>query len=333
MYLQGAVWRKNSQKIIRFLNTLPPLKGKGLVVAFSGGADSLFLLVVLKELQKKYHYDLYPVHINHLLLKEDPLYADLAVLAANKLGLDCTVVEANVKAQRGNLEELMRETRYQILEEERRKKQADFILTAHHAKDQAETVLGNMVRGCGLRGLQGIPAQNGFILRPLLEVKKEAIVEMLSQTRLPYYEDKLNYVSTGKRNKIRKNILPILEENLATSLEDNFLNLSKNIRDLNLFIEEEREKYLALIDFQKFLTEETIVFSKNSFSKLNIFWKRELIRFFLNDLAGENFKRSDILKIEKWIKEGQRKELHFKKTLWQRKENKKIAMIFKSEKI
>ena len=239
MFFKGNIWRKASQKIIKHLNTLPDIEKGGIVVAISGGIDSVFLLTALTQLQRKYKYTLYPVYIQHNLIPENDLYSKIAVLCAKKLGWDCAMFSIEPKPRKFNLEDWMRNERYRLLEEYRKKVKADYLAVAHHEEDQAETVLAHIIRGCGLKGLSAMPFQRDpepdgtgrdKIIRPIINVPKKDIYNLLRGTSLPYYEDKLNYSLDYQRNKIRHELLPYLRENFNPQISTCLVKLADAAR-------------------------------------------------------------------------------------------------------
>lgn len=327
MYLQGPSWRKNSQKIIDFLNGLPITDWSSvrIVLAFSGGLDSLFLMLALQELQKKYRYTLLPIHINHGVLLEDGLYGDLARLVATKIGLDCQVIKSKVLFNGSNLEEKMRLERYRILKEFCRQKKADYVAVAHHADDQAETVFANVIRGCGVKGLAGMSGVNGAVIRPLLKISKNEIREMVLKTNFPYYEDKLNYSGNHRRNQIRNLVFPFVEKTLAVSPLDSLLALSENMTELNSFLEGEElkiEKNIELVGS----AQSEYSFSRVDFLNLSVFWRRRIVNKLLISVLNKIPSRQNILKINLWIESGQRPTLKFKGLTWQRSKDRRISL-------
>ena len=225
--------------MIGALKTIPQIEKSKIVVAFSGGEDSAFLLASLLALKKKFGFSVQPVHINHKYLKEDDFYVKIATAAALGLGKECVVLEAQPVPEKTNLENWMREERYRLLEEYRAQNEADFIAVAHHKKDLAESVLMHIFRGCGLKGLRGMEIQRKKIIRPLLFVDKEDITRLLQSTKIPYYNDKLNYSLVKNRSKIRFELLPQLKENFDPQIEKHLANLSQIVsRSLK---EKERE--------------------------------------------------------------------------------------------
>jgi len=230
MYFQGKTWRKVSQKVIEQLNTLPDIRDSLLVVAFSGGQDSVFLLAALSELKKKYKYELFPLYINHKLIPEDALYEKLAILTAKKLGLECAVAIIKLKPKGRNSEEWMREERYRLLEAYRRKTGADYITVAHHEDDQAETVLARILRGCGPKGLSAMSFRRGKIIRPIINVPKADVEILIRGINLPYYNDKLNYSLDYQRNKIRHELLPYLKKSFNSQISSCLVKLANAAR-------------------------------------------------------------------------------------------------------
>ena len=231
MFFKGNVWRKVSQQIIKQLNTLPDIKECGVVVALSGGQDSVFLLAVLTEFKKKYQLQLFPLYIQHKLIPENTTYCGVALLAAKKLGLDCKISTIKPKPRKENLENWMRQERYRLLENYRKKIGACYIAVAHHEDDQAETVLAHIIRGCGLKGLAAMPFQLDKIIRPILGVTKTDIELLMKQAKLPYYNDKLNYSLDYQRNKIRHELLPYLKKNFNPQISSCLAKLADVARE------------------------------------------------------------------------------------------------------
>lgn len=231
MFFKGNTWRKVSQKIIKQLNTLSDIHSGGIVVALSGGMDSIFLLAALTELKKKYKYKLYPVYIQHHLIPENDLYSKIAFLGAKKIGWESTKFDINLKPEKVNLEDWMRNERYRLFERYRKKIKASYIAVAHHEDDQAETVLAHIIRGCGIKGLSAMPFRRDKIIRPIINVPKANIETLLRETNLSYYNDKLNYSLDYQRNKIRHELLPYLKKNFNPQISTCLVKLANAARE------------------------------------------------------------------------------------------------------
>lgn len=198
--------------------------GQRILAAVSGGADSVCLLAVLHALAPEFSFSLEAVHVEHGIRGEESLQ-DCAYVErlCGKLGVRLTVRHIHVPElarQSGRTEEEeARIQRYRIFEETAEQCGAQRVAVAHHLGDQAETVLWNLIRGSGLRGLRGIlpvrPLRDGqaaspLVVRPLLETSREEIEQYLEACGLSYRTDRTNLDKTVTRNKIRHDILPDL---------------------------------------------------------------------------------------------------------------------------
>jgi tRNA(Ile)-lysidine synthase len=190
------------------LAPLPPA-GSRIGVAVSGGADSTALLVWLRELGA---FELSAVHVNHGWRGADSdADAEFCRALAAGLGIPFHLRTASSPAATGNLEEQARNLRLQFFDELIETKQVDFVLTAHTADDQAETVLFRLLRGASLQGLAGIHPQRGGILRPMLRVRRSEVIAYLNERRQSWREDASNADTAFRRNRIRHELLPQLE--------------------------------------------------------------------------------------------------------------------------
>lgn len=193
--------------------------GDGVVVGLSGGPDSVFLLYALHTLQARMGFTLRAVHVHHGIrgAEADRDEAFSAELCA-KLTVPFQAVHVAAPAyaaQHGlSLEEAARILRYEALETARQQLTTPtaWIAVAHHLDDQAETVLHNLVRGAGLRGLAGMENRRNHVIRPLLSIKREDILKWLEQNNILYVTDSTNADPHYTRNRIRSTVLPELRE-------------------------------------------------------------------------------------------------------------------------
>jgi tRNA(Ile)-lysidine synthase len=189
-----------------------PLRGAQLCVAFSGGADSTALLATLAQLaalQPRWQLQLRAVHVDHALQAGSAGRARRARAAARRLAVPCTVVRRAVRVARGeSVEAAARATRYTALRAARRPD--EWLLLAHHADDQLETVLLQLLRGAGPAGLAASPERAGRELRPLLPLRRAALRAFLAAGRLAWIEDPSNADTRFDRNFLRRELLPPL---------------------------------------------------------------------------------------------------------------------------
>ena len=180
--------------------------------ALSGGADSTALLLCLHELKEQLSLDLRAVHVHHGIRgAEADRDAAFCAELCKQYGIPLQTVHVNVPAyaaeHRLSEETAARRLRYEALDQAA---PDGVIVTAHHAGDNAETVLFHLIRGSGLRGLCGIPPKNGRILRPMLEAEKSEILAFLQERGQSFVEDSTNHEGGSSRNRIRHDIMPLL---------------------------------------------------------------------------------------------------------------------------
>lgn len=224
------------EKIIEFAKQHNMFSGSCVIAAVSGGADSMCLLVFLWENAQKLGITVTCAHFNHLLRGEEAdRDEDFVRSFCENRGIPFFSGRGDVaafsKAHRTGTEEAARTLRYAFLEETRKKLGASVIATAHNADDNAETVLLNLVRGAGLRGLCGIPAVRDKIVRPLLCVTRGEIENYLAERSIPYVTDSSNLTDDYSRNRLRHNVMPLLKELNPKFSETVFKTTETNRRD------------------------------------------------------------------------------------------------------
>ncbi|MCR5760515.1 MAG: tRNA lysidine(34) synthetase TilS [Sphaerochaetaceae bacterium] len=198
-------------------------KPLNLVVAFSGGCDSLALLILCVKTLGKEH--VHPLYVNHRLRTDSELEGEITLNKENcrKLGLKLSVadlqkntVSSLASRRKGGLEDAARSLRYAELEDFRLKTGSDFIATAHHKDDQIETVLMKIMRKAPLPSLRGISEKNGVIIRPLLDYSRDCLEDYVASQGFSWSTDSTNALPDYERNDIRLNVIP----SLKTVMED-----------------------------------------------------------------------------------------------------------------
>lgn len=220
-------------KVKEYIGTNQLLQPKErVIIGVSGGADSVALLDVLIRLK----YDCVVAHCNFHLRGEES-NRDERFVRELCWNYDITLevidfdTEGYAAEHNISIEMAARELRYNWFEELRQKYSAESIAVAHHKDDSVETVLLNLIRGTGIRGLTGIAARNGNIIRPFLSVSRADIVFYLSEKGISYVDDCTNAESIYSRNKIRLDVLPLLES-INPSAKESILKTAKYLTEV-----------------------------------------------------------------------------------------------------
>lgn len=242
--------------------------GDTVIVAVSGGADSVCLLDVLCELKDELGVELAVAHFNHKLRgKASDRDESFAKKLAKEKGLSFFAGSGNVlkKAHREgmSIEMAGRALRYEFFEKLAKKltpRRAGKVKIAlgHNANDQAETVLMRLFRGAGPRGLSGIPPVRGIFIRPLIEISREEILKYLKAQKLEWAEDETNLSDDYLRNKIRLKLMPELKKEFNPNLVETLVRTANACRDMIEFVDEETRQ--ATNSFKR--TKDAITFPK-----------------------------------------------------------------------
>ena len=225
------------------------LTGRRLVVAVSGGPDSLALLYALHRLRDELGLALHVAHLDHRLRGQDSAAdAEFVAQTCTKLGIDCTVENVDVLAfrreHRMSLEEAAREVRYRFLANVAEQVGAEAVVLGHTSDDQVETVLMNVIRGSGLRGLRGmrpvskqrIAGSDVTLFRPILNLSKQDTIAYCAALDLIPRSDESNSSTEMTRNKVRLELLPLLRE-MNPAFGDAILRLARNANEALAVVE------------------------------------------------------------------------------------------------
>ena len=235
----------NVEKTILKYNLLQ--KNDKVLVAVSGGADSLALLHCLYILKNKYDLTLVVAHLNHMLRGiEADRDAEYVRNFADKLGLEFIIEKVNIPEILAQCsfspQEGARMVRYDFLIKTAVILSCNKIALGHHKDDQAETVLLNLLKGAGLDGLKGIAPKRDLFIRPLIEVKKDALEQYCKENKLAFCDDASNSKDVYLRNKIRNRLMPIIIEEFNQNIVDILANTADILREENLYLESMAEK-------------------------------------------------------------------------------------------
>jgi len=260
-----------------------------IIVAISGGPDSVCLLHALYQLKEEYNLELYGAHLNHnfrgIDAQIDAQYVSNLCEDLNVLSFIKSMDVPQYAKQNGlSPEEAGRILRYDFFEEVAQRVGATKIAVAHNENDQAETVLMRLLRGTGLQGLTAIHINRGNIIRPLLNIDRNSIEEYCEIHKLSPRIDKTNLESIYKRNKIRLELIPYLQENYNPNIMDNLVKTAETLKDDFDFIEERsREVYEKLVIMQ---SEYNVILPISRLKELHSSLKSRIIRLAAEQLLG-----------------------------------------------
>lgn len=244
------------QKFQNHINTnLPFLKEKKLLLATSGGIDSMVLLHLCHQLK----LDIRVAHCNFQLRgDESDEDEDFVKSQTDKLQIPIFINKFDTKKfaekEKLSIQVVARNLRYEWFNTLLINNDYDYILTAHHLDDSLETFLINFTRGSGLDGLTGIPQQNGTIVRPLLPFSRTEIEIFAKENNVEWREDSSNASDNYLRNKLRRDVIPILKE-LNPSLLDSFENTISNLQQAQTLVDDASQIFYKKVvtdsNFQK----------------------------------------------------------------------------------
>lgn len=311
--------------------------GDKIIVAFSGGPDSVVLIDILTKLKDEFNLQIKAFHLNHQIRKNAIRDEEFCINFCKNRNLEIIIARENIKKfskkNKLSLEEAGRIVRYRLLMEELTKNKFDKIATAHHLDDNIETLFLRMFKGTSLEGLKIIKPKNKKIIRPLIECSKEEIMEYLEKNHLPFVIDETNLESEYERNYIRLEIIPRIEAKFPY-YRNHLRELIEDFREIYKFINYFTKRYFrksvelknneAIIDLSKlpsfsdFLTLEVL---KKALKRLNFLPSRKILKIILLNIKERkgnkyivNTKKISILReYDKLIiKENKEKEDFFK---------------------
>jgi tRNA(Ile)-lysidine synthase len=317
------------QKALKFIDENHLIKkGDKVLVALSGGADSIFLLSFLIKFKKRFGIEVAAFHLNHKLRgksadTDEKFCSDLC--KQNKIKFICVKkdVKAYAKKLKVSVEEAGREIRYLELNRAADKIGCTKIATAHNASDNVETILLNFVKGAGIKGLSGIPVRRDNIIRPILCLTSEEIRQYLKKNKISFRVDESNLDSDYERNFLRNEIIPKLKQRLNPRLEEKISNTSKIISEINSFVGKQTEQLSreAIKLEGKVLRINTKKISKLDRSFPGIFLKSVVENNFNIELSSEN-----IFAIVDLVNSQAGKQVHLKENIIASKERNELIV-------
>ena len=264
--------------------------GDYVLVGVSGGPDSVALLHLLWTYGKNKNIKLHIVHLNHQLRgKEADEETAYVQKLASQMDLPCSIFSVPVAtfAQENGMsfEQAGHELRFRCFQQVAEKTGATKLALGHHSGDKVETMLLNLLRGCGPEGLTAMPMQEGWIIRPLLMVDKKQLVNYCEQQKLVYYQDATNEETDCLRNKIRLELLPLLEHEYNPQIKNHLLQLAEISQ-----VEQETLEQATIRLWEEHGEMKTgqAVFPLDVFREQSQGMQRRLLRFIYTLLKGDN---------------------------------------------
>lgn len=290
-------------------------------IAVSGGADSMCLLSILLKLKYKVHL----IHINHGIRKESEIEEKFLkdYCTANKISYSIEKIKLKSKK---NYETEAREKRYKVFEKIAKEKKLKFVLTAHHLEDSFETLIINLIRGTGIKGLLGIPKQRDYLLRPLNLITKKQILEYNKKNKLVFFHDYSNDETSTIRNKIRKIITPIFSKE-NKSFWQSFSETLTNLENSEKISSDSVKKWI-----KKNLKKEKngFILNKKGLKNTELFFVKEIFREIFQSLNKTTIKTGHLAEIINNISSNSYREKEFGKN-WTLIINKNLIRFFKKD--
>lgn len=232
-------------------------KGDTVIVGVSGGADSVCLLCMLADISSEWGLNLVAVHINHGLRGEEAKRDEEYVIElCEKLEVSLELYDRRVnqiaKERKQSEEEAGRDIRREILEEVCRKYKGQRIALAHHADDNGETMLMNLFRGTGVKGLCGILPVAGLYIRPLLWMRRKEIEDFLKERGIAFCTDSTNLELNYTRNKLRNHVISYVEDEINEKAVDHMNQTMEGLREVEAYLQDETKKaYIQTVSLWK----------------------------------------------------------------------------------
>ncbi|MBQ3437706.1 MAG: tRNA lysidine(34) synthetase TilS [Fusobacterium sp.] len=274
-----------------------------IIIGFSGGPDSVFLVEMLLQIKKNINFEITLVHINHMLRgNEADADEEFSHLYAQKNNLKIFSKKINIteiaKKDKKTFEEVGRIERYNFFKEICDKVGANKIATAHNKDDQIETFLFRLIRGTSLEGLEGISIKKMNLIRPISEIYKDDILKYLNKNEIQYKIDKTNFENDYTRNSIRLDLIPFIEKRYNSKFKDKLYSLIEEIRENNI---------QNSISLEEYINEDNKI-ELASLLELSSFYIRKIIGLFLNK-NNILINRAKIQEIEKILHKNGMKKL------------------------
>jgi tRNA(Ile)-lysidine synthase len=297
--------KSTEQKVVKFiLNKKLIDAGDSILVALSGGADSVFLLEFLLKYKRRFNIDIAAFHLNHNLRgKEANIDKQFCKNLTAQKRIPFFSISKNVKLfakkNRMSLEEAGRELRYSALLKIAKTHNYKKIATAHNADDNAETVLLNLIKGTGIKGFSGIPERREKIIRPILVLSKKEILDYIHNKKIQYRTDSSNFENNYQRNYLRNEIIPLIKDKLNPQFDSAVFRTTEIIRGYTSLIDEQINNAVKIAVTYK---QQKLIINLKHLEETDVRLYGDVLRksvrkYFNEDLESKNI--SDLIKLIK----------------------------------
>lgn len=298
------------EKILKTISKYEMIKsGEKIVLAVSGGPDSIFMLDILNKIRNdqniNLNFDMVVCHVNHMIREEAEEDEKYVINYCDKNNIQCYVKRIDVKKYANNnkvgTEEAGRSVRYEFFEEVLNKIEGNKIAIAHNKNDKIETIIMNLLRGTGISGLKGIePVRDNKYIRPLIETERKEIEQYCIENNLEPRIDKTNFENVYTRNKIRNIVIPYIKKEFNPNIVETIGRLSDIVSEENAFLEKLTQNAYSKILIQQMPRK--IVVNLKKFNAEDRVIKKRLILYIITILTGsskgiEKIHIEDIIKL------------------------------------
>lgn len=280
------------QKVYDFITKYQLIEnGDRIVLGVSGGPDSIAMFNILSKIRQKglLDFEIFVAHVNHGLRENAKLDEAFVKKKCQIVNIPYFVKHVHVaeiaKCEKRGLEETGRKVRYDFFDEIQQKVDANKIAIAHNQNDQAETILMNILRGTGTKGLIGIEKKNGKYIRPLLGIQRFEIEAYLQEENIEARQDESNSDNAFTRNKMRNVVLPYLENEFNPSIVGALERLSELAKEQEEFLEKQTSQVYSEICISEDKKSE-IILNIREFNKQEKLLQKRIILYAIKKLFG-----------------------------------------------
>ena len=279
-----------------FKNNNLIFENKTFVLAVSTGMDSAVMLDAFIEFKKKYNINIIVAHVNHHMREQSDIEESYITEICEKLNIPCFVKGLYFDDLENNFEATARKLRYDFFLDLVSKENADYLVLAHHANDNIETIMMRIMRGSSLAGYSGMREVTNMkgvtVIRPFLNISKKDIISYQCNNKVVYFEDESNSSDDYTRNRIRKEIVPKMFEE-SKDLIHKFAEFRETIYEASLIVNNVRDEFIkANVKYS-----EDIIINRIEFLKLNTFMREEVLFEVLKPFSLSKVNIKELVKI------------------------------------